>query len=75
LIAASLWQSWTVSFQAQGRYLAPILPMLGVLLYHLQPAIAGRLPGRVFDGLVLALFALGVYSFIFVGLDLIPKFA
>ena len=70
LIAASLWQSWNISFQAQGRYMAPILPMLGILYYHTRP----WLMNRVVNGLVFSLFALGTYSFIFIGLALIPKF-
>ncbi len=60
LTAASLWQSWTISFQAQGRYLAPILPMLGVLYYHARPWLMNRL----FNASLLGLFCLGVYSFI-----------
>lgn len=74
LITASLWLSWTVSFQAQGRYLAPVLPMLGVMYFHLRPSIDRRVGDTVINGLVLALFSLGVYSFVFIGLGLVPKF-
>lgn len=70
LVGASLYNSWTVSFQAQGRYMAPILPMLGVLYYHARPWLAERL----FNPLLFALFALGAWSFVFIGLALIPKF-
>lgn len=70
LIAASLWQSWNISFQAQGRYLAPILPMLGILYFHTRPWLLNR----VFNGLLFTMFALGAYSFIYFGLALIPKF-
>ena len=28
MVAQSLYRSWTVNFQGQGRYLFPILPML-----------------------------------------------
>ncbi|MGI9318632.1 MAG: hypothetical protein ACR2QW_14985 [bacterium] len=70
LVAASLWQSWNISFQAQGRYMAPILPMLGILYFHTRP----WLMNRTFNGLVFTMFALGAYSFIFIGLTLIPKF-
>ncbi len=69
LVAASLWQSWTITFQAQGRYLAPILPMLGVLYYHIRPWLVSS----VFNALLIVLFSLGVYSFIFIGLGLVPK--
>ena len=70
LVAASLYQSWTISFQAQGRYLAPILPMFGVLYYHARP----WLMRRTVNVLLLGLFGLSVWSFVFVGLALIPKF-
>lgn len=70
LIAASIWQSWNISFQAQGRYLAPILPMLGILFFHTRPWLLNRM----FNGLIFTMFALGAYSFIFIGLALIPKF-
>ena len=70
LIAASLWQSWNISFQAQGRYMAPILPMLGIFYYHSRPWLMNRLV----NGLVFSMFAMGAYSFIFIGLTLIPKF-
>ncbi len=69
LIAASLYNSWTVSFQAQGRYMAPILPMLGVLYYHSRPWLIQRL----FNPLLFALFGISVWSFVFIGLALIPK--
>ena len=69
LIVVSLLNSWMVSFQAQGRYFAPILPMLGVLYYHARP----WLMNRVFNFLLLALFLVGLYSFVFIGLADIPK--
>ena len=69
LIGASLYESWTVSFQAQGRYLAPILPMLGVLINAVYP----WLMQRTFNALVLVMFALSFYSFVFIGLGFIPK--
>ena len=69
LIGALLWRSWTISFQAQGRYLAPILPMLGIFYYHARQYIYER----AIIGLVLGLFFIGLYSFVFVGLHDIPK--
>ncbi len=69
LVGLLLWRSWTISFQPQGRYLAPVLPMLGVLYYHIRP--------YVYDKAVITftvgLFLLGVYSFIFVGLYEVGK--
>ncbi|MHB8808933.1 MAG: hypothetical protein ACYC9M_02820, partial [Desulfobulbaceae bacterium] len=34
LISISLWHSWTADFQTQGRYLFPLIPMLGMVIYH-----------------------------------------
>lgn len=64
LILTSAWHSWTAAFQPQGRYLMPILPMLAVLLWHLQ---AHRLH-RLGLWLVVLLFVLAAYSFVEVGL-------
>lgn len=69
VMAASLWVSWSEAFQAQGRYLAPIIPMLGVLYYRSQPYLFHR----SVNALLVTMFALSVYSFIFVGLMEIPK--
>jgi hypothetical protein len=64
VVFISIWHSWTGDFQAQGRYLFPILPMLGILLsaarVHFNP--------RVLLPLLTA-----CYSFIAVGLGEIPK--
>ena len=64
-----LWRSWAISFQPQGRYLAPVLPILGIIYYHARPYIydKGVMLLNVF------LFLLGVYSFIFIGLHDIWK--
>ncbi len=62
LISALL--SWTYAFQAQGRYLFPAIPMLGVFIY------ANRLlfDRRFMNFFLAAAFFLSVYSFVFVGL-------
>ena len=69
LVGSLLWRSWTISFQPQGRYLAPALPILAILYYHLRPCVSDRIV-MVFT---CALFLLGVYSFIFIGLHDIWK--
>jgi hypothetical protein len=69
LIAASLHRSWTVDFQPQGRYLFPILPMLGVLLARSRSLFANS----IFAVLLSALFFLSLYSFIFIALVSIPR--
>jgi hypothetical protein len=69
LLGMLLWRSWTVSFQAQGRYLAPVLPMAGILYYHVKDTVNSKL----FLSLIFALFLMGFYAFVFVGLHDIPK--
>ncbi len=69
LIAVSLKHSWTVDFQAQGRYLFPIAPMLGLLYARTHKIIYQ--PLLIFG--VSAMYFLGAYSFIFQALMRIPK--
>jgi len=64
LVSASIWHSWTAAFQPQGRYLLPVLPMLGILYYHVRQHV---LPNLV-ECLCIFLFLLAAYSFIFTGL-------
>lgn len=71
LIGISLWHSWTADFQTQGRYLFPIIPMLGILLYHTRRYI----PDAGFRLFLVSMFALSFYSFVYVGLLYIPKAA
>lgn len=69
LLAATLWNSWTKDFQPQGRYFFCLLPVLGSLLYLCRE----KLNYRAIAGLSLVLFALSVFSFVFVGINEIPK--
>jgi len=69
LIGLSLWHSWTVDFQAQGRYLLPIFAMFAFLLFHSQ----NRLDNEIFHTFVMVMFFISLYSFIFTGLIKIPK--
>lgn len=69
LIGASLYNSWTNDFQAQGRYLFPIVPMLGTVIFHYRHAI----PNILLRFPLFIMFAFSVYSFIFVGLLKLPK--
>lgn len=69
LIGVSLYHSWVVDFQAQGRYLFPILPMLGIL-YGWNHAVVNQ---RFLILFLTPMVMLGIYSFIFEGLIRIPK--
>jgi hypothetical protein len=69
LLAASLYNAWTADYQSQGRYLLPILGMLGVLFYHQKEAIK-QLPVML---LVCTMYALSIYSYIFIALAGISK--
>ena len=66
-----IYHAWTADFQAQGRYLLPLVPMFAVLSYHFQRVIVKP----IFYSLFFILFSLGVYNFIFVGLHDIGKSA
>jgi hypothetical protein len=63
-IFASTYHSWVNDFQAQGRYLFPILGMLGLLLYRNQKILNRSLVAMF----VISLCGLSFYSFIFTGL-------
>ena len=69
LIAASLYHSWTMDYQTQGRYLFPVIPMFCVILYHARQLMQGA----VYKLLITSMFVLSVYSFVFVGLMRLPK--
>ncbi len=69
LIATSLYHSWTQDFQPQGRYIFPVIPMLGIVAWHtyrFMPASISRL-------FLVTMFMLSVYSFVYVGLLHLPK--
>jgi hypothetical protein len=69
LIGISLYHSWTLDFQAQGRYLFPIIPMFGIL-YGWNYAAVNK---RVLTLALAPMFTLAVYFFIFEGLLRIPR--
>jgi hypothetical protein len=69
LVGVSLYHSWTIDMQPQGRYLFPIIPMFGILY-----AWNNRVVNRRFLILgVSCMYLLGVYCFVFEGLLRIPK--
>jgi len=64
LIALSLWNSWTASFQAQGRYLFPIFIMTAHLL-HESLSILNK---KIINFIILMMFCLSVYSYLYIGM-------
>jgi hypothetical protein len=69
VIALSLYHSWINDFQAQGRYLLPVLVLFAIPFSH-----AARLyTGRVVPVLLEIAFLLSSLSFVFVGLRRIAK--
>ncbi len=69
MIGIVLWRCWVADFQAQGRYLLPILPMVGVMMYKARSI----LDKPILNLLTLFLFLASCYSFIFIGLMQTPK--
>ncbi|MBF0480384.1 MAG: hypothetical protein HQK81_02545 [Desulfovibrionaceae bacterium] len=68
-IFQSTWHSWVDDFQAQGRYLFPIAAMAGLLMARFRD----RLTNIFIPVCAGAMYALSIYSFVFVGLAQIPK--
>lgn len=69
LIGFSLLRSWTNDFQAQGRYLFPIIPMLSIV----YAKNSKYLNGPLFTSIFMVMFLLSAYSFIFLAIPQIPK--
>jgi hypothetical protein len=64
LVGGGIWASWTKDFQPQGRYMLPLLPMLGLLLAKTEPLFQPLLLRALF----LLMFLLSLGSFLFVGI-------
>jgi hypothetical protein len=71
LIAASVYFSWTVAFQPQGRYLIPVIPILFLTVKSILNEGEYQTP-TVFLACAVS-FLLSAYSFVFVALLNIPK--
>ncbi len=70
LIGTASYYAWTYDFQGQGRYLFPIIPIIGMILVQTE---------KVYNQLVLRIlctmmFFLAVFSFIFIGLYSLSKY-
>ncbi|MFZ5426845.1 MAG: DUF2142 domain-containing protein [Thermodesulfobacteriota bacterium] len=70
-VGQSLWHSWNNDFQAQGRYLFPILAMTGCLLARFRNCL-GRFEAPAWAVGAL-LWGMSLWSFAAVGLARIPK--
>lgn len=70
LVAASMWRSWTVDLQYQGRYFIPIFVMFGFLLLRAKP----YLNKKIVNIPAILMFLMSTYSFLFIGLKNIPKY-
>jgi len=70
LMLAALHHSWAVDFQAQGRYLLPIV----IMFCFLFDRIKGKISTRVLNYYTIIFFCLSSYSFVFTALWKIPKF-
>ncbi|MFP4352220.1 MAG: DUF2142 domain-containing protein [Puniceicoccaceae bacterium] len=62
VVAAAVYHSWVSDFQAQGRYLAPVLPILGVLIHENRARFSWWFLGIPAGALIL----LALYSYWFV---------
>ena len=76
-VGQALWHSWTADFQAQGRYLFPILGMTACLMTRFASGGAANLTiSRLrmgLWGLGLTLWGMSLWSFVAVGLARIPR--
>ena len=63
-IFISTYHSWTSAFQAQGRYLFPIIGMIGLLIFQSK----NYLHNWIMNAFIFCLFLLSSYSFLFVAL-------
>jgi len=68
-VYVSTYLSWTYAFQAQGRYLFPVIGMLGLFVFSNRR----HLNNLATNAFILSAFLLSVYSFIFVALPKINQ--
>ncbi len=64
LVGTACYRTWIMDFQAQGRYLLVLLPMLGVLLAHTKDLFQPL----VLRSFILYMFFMSLINFLFVGL-------
>jgi hypothetical protein len=64
LVGMACYRTWIMDFQAQGRYMLVLLPMLGVLLAHTKHLFQPL----VLRSFILYMFFMSLTNFLFVGL-------
>jgi hypothetical protein len=69
LIVVDIYHAWTMDFQAQGRYLLPIVGMGAVFYAHMHRYLARP----YFLLLWCGMFILSLHNFLFVGLRGVEK--
>jgi hypothetical protein len=69
LITLSLWHSWTSDFQTQGRYLFPLLLLLGIVYSQTRDIFHNK----IFSFFVFSMVAVSLYSFMYIALQHIHK--
>jgi len=67
IFASSYLYSYRYDYQAQGKYLVPILPILGLIFLKAEQRMGTKYFNRFMMPLFIALFLLSLHSFVFVG--------
>ena len=67
IFAASYIYSYLHDYQAQGRYVFPVLPVLGLFLHKVYTTFTNRKIVTWSMILLMSIFMLSLYSFIFIG--------
>jgi hypothetical protein len=65
ILAASIYNSWVIDFQPQGRYLFPVIPCLAFFLHTIQD----KMMKSLYNIFMYSLFMLSYYSFVCVALN------
>lgn len=66
--ASSYFYSYRYDFQAQGRYLFPALPVLGLFFHKLNRENGKKLIQKTVLPITFVLFLMGIYSFVHTGI-------
>jgi hypothetical protein len=67
VFASSYLYSYRYDYQAQGKYLVPVLPILGLIFLKAEQRMGSKYFNRFMMPLFIALILLSLHSFVFVG--------